>query len=131
MHQEFNRSYLIHLPPSYNHASEIGLPLILNLHGFTSNAYFRMFGSLMNAHSDNNDYIAVYPQGTSYGSVDLNDSSFEFTSWNDLGCSGSPSSDGPTCSESLDFPFEDGNSLLPEQCQDMFGCNWCNCLADD
>eukprot|EP01084_Bolivina_argentea_P128132 226533_1 len=126
-HNNIQRSYLIHLPPTYVHTSNQGLPVILNLHEFTSNAWIRMSGSLMNQHSDQNNYIAVYPQGTSYGMSEINGQMTNLTSWNDLSCSGSPSLDGPTCSQ----PIFDVSDVLPVECKDIFQCNWCNCKAND
>merc|ERR1719461_1062914 len=50
-HNGIERSYIVHLPSSYNHGSDEGHAIVLNLHGFTSNAQTRMEGSLMNGHA--------------------------------------------------------------------------------
>merc|ERR1719297_104325 len=89
-HDGLERSYIVHLPPSYNHGSDEGHAIVLNLHGYTGNSEERMEGSLMNEHADANDYIAVYPQGTSLGEHVVFHPLFEeevpvsFTGWNDL-----------------------------------------------
>eukprot|EP01084_Bolivina_argentea_P128134 226536_1 len=136
-HNNIERSYLVYLPPQYDDYSDEGLPLILNLHGYSSNAWIRMTGSLMNQHASENNYIAVYPQGTTNGVADLfgNNILRNLTSWNDLSCSGSPSNDGPTCTQT--YPQTsiliqpDIFEQLPLECQDVFRCNWCNCLVED
>merc|ERR1719245_2162003 len=69
-HNGIERSYIVHLPPSYNHGSDEGHAIVLNLHGYTGNSEKRMEGSLMNEHADANGYIAVYPQGTSLGEIE-------------------------------------------------------------
>merc|ERR1719297_758956 len=101
-HDGLERSYIVHLPSSYNHGSDEGHPIILNLHGFSGNAEERMEESLMNEHADANGYIAVYPQGTSLGESELQGVAIDMTHWNDLALSGSPSSDGPTCTGNVD-----------------------------
>ena len=95
IHDNIQRKYFTHLPSTYDHASITGHSLILNLHGYSWTAYGQMTDSLMNEHSDEHNYIAVYPQATSYGSFDGRNA----TAWNNLGCSGSPTEDGPTCSQ--------------------------------
>merc|ERR1719461_653585 len=131
-HNGIERSYIVHLPPSYNHASDGGHPVILNLHGSVMTAFQRMEQSLMNDHADANDYIAVYPQGTSLGdyAVEFQGQQYiqPFATWNDLSTSGSPSPNGPTCSRPAPIAALD---LVPAECRDIFGCNAVNCMADD
>src|SRR4051812_1703298 len=55
------RNYIFHLPIGYNPANSY--PLVLNLHGYTSNASQQMLYTQMNTSSDNNGYIVVYPNG--------------------------------------------------------------------
>merc|ERR1712154_657775 len=130
-HNGIRRSYIVHLPQTYNHGSDDGHPIILNLHGYSGNAWERMEGSLMNEHADANDYIAVYPQGTSLGMSDFvfEGRQLEMISWNELAFAAGPSSDGPTCTGNSDN--SELLNLVPEECRDIFGCNVWNCLADD
>jgi polyhydroxybutyrate depolymerase len=55
------RNYIVHLPASYNASNQY--PLVLNLHGYTSTADQQMLYSQMNATSDANNFIVVYPNG--------------------------------------------------------------------
>jgi polyhydroxybutyrate depolymerase len=55
------RNYIVHLPTSFNAANQY--PLVLNLHGYTSNADQQMLYSGMNATADANNFIVVYPNG--------------------------------------------------------------------
>ena len=52
------------------------------------------------------------------------------TAWNTLGCSGSPSEDGPTCSQTH-IPMDNLFELVPDNCKDIFKCNYCDCNIDD
>jgi polyhydroxybutyrate depolymerase len=60
MHDGENRRYKIHVPPSYD-----GSPttVVVNFHGFGSDAGQQTFFSQMNDWADMDDYIVVYPQG--------------------------------------------------------------------
>ncbi|MCA6078964.1 PHB depolymerase family esterase [Fulvivirga sedimenti] len=60
-HDGETRTYLIHLPSGYN--GETNLPLVINLHGFGSNATEQSVYSRFNFLSDVNDFIVVYPEG--------------------------------------------------------------------
>ena len=55
------RDYILHVPPGYN-ASE-PTPLVLNLHGYTSNASQQMLYTGFNSDADTAGYIVVYPNG--------------------------------------------------------------------
>lgn len=55
------RSYLLHLPDAYD--GESGLPLVINMHGFGSNATEQQIYTRFNSLSDQNNFIVVYPQG--------------------------------------------------------------------
>ena len=60
-HDGINRDYRIHLPPDFNISES--LPLVFNLHGFTSNAFQQEIYSGMNAVSDSARFIICYPNG--------------------------------------------------------------------
>jgi polyhydroxybutyrate depolymerase len=55
------RSYRLHLPPTYNGSTPV--PLVFNLHGYTSNAMEQELYSNMNAVSDTANFIVCYPDG--------------------------------------------------------------------
>ena len=56
-----DRAYLIHFPPNFDSADE--LPLVFNLHGYTSNAAQQALYSQMNDVSDDGNFIVCYPDG--------------------------------------------------------------------
>jgi|SRR5690349_4549840 len=55
------RSYIVHLPSGYNAGTKY--PLVLNLHGYTSNASQQQLYSQMDAVADTAKFIVVYPDG--------------------------------------------------------------------
>jgi polyhydroxybutyrate depolymerase len=67
------RSYDVHVPASYTGFAPV--PLVLDLHGFTSNAFEQRSVSGFLARSDQEGFLVVYPQGTD-------------NSWNAFGCCG-------------------------------------------
>lgn len=56
-----DRDYLIHFPPNFDSAD--ALPLVFNLHGYTSNAAQQALYSQMNGVSDDGNFIVCYPDG--------------------------------------------------------------------
>ena len=52
---------MIHFPPNFDSADE--LPLVFNLHGYTSNAAQQALYSQMNDVSDDGNFIVCYPDG--------------------------------------------------------------------
>lgn len=141
-----DRSYIIHLPSAYDDTND-AFPLVINMHGYTSNASEIMYWSNMNQHADVNGYIAVYPQGKTLGQVDLGnipalhswcadptDCVMDVTYWNDLSLSSSPGPDGPTC-KALDptqvawLRYRMQGSECAER--DVTGCNIADCRTDD
>jgi polyhydroxybutyrate depolymerase len=57
------RNYILHLPVGYNASN--AYPLVLNLHGYTSNGSQEEFYTQMDVSADANHYIVVYPNGIS------------------------------------------------------------------
>jgi polyhydroxybutyrate depolymerase len=55
------RDYILHIPPGYN--ASVPTPLVLNLHGYTSNAQQQMLYTGFNSDADTAGYIVVYPNG--------------------------------------------------------------------
>jgi polyhydroxybutyrate depolymerase len=68
-----NRTFLLHVPPSYTGTSPV--PLVLDLHGFTSNSGQQAGLSGFRRKSDEVGFIVAWPQGVS-------------NSWNAFGCCG-------------------------------------------
>jgi polyhydroxybutyrate depolymerase len=58
------RSYRLYIPAAYN--GTIAYPLILNLHGYTSNASAQQTYSNFAPIADTAHFLMVYPQGTTY-----------------------------------------------------------------
>jgi polyhydroxybutyrate depolymerase len=113
-----NRTYNVHLPPSYDRNTPQSLVLVFHGYGGSAEGVEKET-TLMSPHADANGYIVVYPQSTTFPGGNWGDVS----SWNDLSCSSSPGPDGPTCSaHAFVYPF-------PESCGPS-ECNWCNCVDD-
>ena len=60
-HGGVTRSYRLYVPPSYT--GTVPVPLVFNLHGYTSNATQQEFYSGMNAVADTAGFIVCYPDG--------------------------------------------------------------------
>lgn len=56
-----DRSYLVHVPPGYDGTTPV--PLVVDLHGFTSNAVQQRGISGMSLVSDANGFVVVHPNG--------------------------------------------------------------------
>lgn len=54
-----NRTYIIHIPPSYNGSANV--PMVLNLHGYNSTATQQQFYAMLDNISDTAGFIVVYP----------------------------------------------------------------------
>jgi len=62
MHDGLERTYILYIPASYV-ASE-AVPLVINFHGLTSNAFDQMFYGNFRTIADRENFIVVHPQGT-------------------------------------------------------------------
>ncbi|MEZ4451599.1 MAG: PHB depolymerase family esterase [Nannocystaceae bacterium] len=60
-HDGTMRSAIVHVPPSYDPTSPT--PLVLNFHGFTSNAAQQVLFSGMNPLADDEGFLVAYPDG--------------------------------------------------------------------
>jgi len=60
-HNSIVRSYIVHLPTGYNASNQY--PLVINMHGYTSNASQQQSYSQMNVVADTAKFIVVYPDG--------------------------------------------------------------------
>ena len=54
------RSHKVFLPANFSE----NMPLVLNLHGYTSNSFQQLFYSSMVAVADDNHFVVVFPDGT-------------------------------------------------------------------
>jgi polyhydroxybutyrate depolymerase len=61
MHGGLNRNYRLRLPA--NHNKNVPIPLVFNMHGFTSNAAQQELYSAMNAVADTARFAVCYPNG--------------------------------------------------------------------
>ncbi len=73
------RRVLVHVPPGYDASS--ATPLVLNMHGFTSNPAQQITFSGMNPVADAEGFVVAYPEGTN-------------NSWNAGLCCGTAASSG-------------------------------------
>lgn len=69
------RSYIVHVPPSYHGQA---MPVVLNFHGGSGQSSGQEVISRMDASSNLNGYIAVYPNGSNISTSPLDTSYF----WN-------------------------------------------------
>ena len=83
----FVRNFIVHVPPNYNSATQ-SLPLVFVLHGYTSQAPIIRQYSGFDQISDEENFIAVYVQGTTdiFGNTGWNAGRFgAFTAVDDVG----------------------------------------------
>jgi len=115
---DLEREYRLHLPTGY--APDSPAPLVLVIHGYTGIAEkTEMEYTSFRSSSDENGYVAVFPQGTGF-EVDGQ----LVTSWNDLACNASPGPAGPICTDgAFDYP-------TPPECGEPSECDWCTCHDD-
>lgn len=84
------RSYRLHVPPQA--AAGKPLPLVLNLHGSTQNAFLQEIQSQMDSSANQNGYLVAYPNGTRVSAVLTPDPVAKQAqySWNAGTCCGLP-----------------------------------------
>ena len=61
-HNNLDREYILYIPNSYD--GEESVPLVLNLHGYTSNAGEQMVYSNLIEVADTANFLIVHPMGT-------------------------------------------------------------------
>ena len=62
LYDGLERSYILYIPTSYSENSPT--PLVLNLHGYSSNAGQQMIYSDFYTIADNKGFILIHPEGT-------------------------------------------------------------------
>lgn len=60
-HQEYQRKYMVHLPPGYSEVKDI--PIVIFLHGGNGNLLNAQGFTRLNQVSNSIDFVVVYPQG--------------------------------------------------------------------
>lgn len=61
VHQNYQRKFMVHLPPDFSLATQ--RPLVLSLHGGTGNMLNAQGFSMLNPVSDQHDFVIAWPQG--------------------------------------------------------------------
>lgn len=61
VHQNYQRKFMVHLPPDFSMATQ--RPLVLSLHGGTGNMLNAQGFSMLNPVSDQHDFVIAWPQG--------------------------------------------------------------------
>lgn len=79
-HDGLQRDYRLYVPAVYNASQAV--PLVLNLHGYTSNAFEQEVYGSFRAIADTANFIIVHPEGT------LDNSQSQY--WNSFGAPGGP-----------------------------------------
>jgi polyhydroxybutyrate depolymerase len=64
VHDNYNRSYILHVPPAYSEG--VAMPLVLVLHGYTATAQNMVDWIHMNEKADEEGFIVAYPNGIAY-----------------------------------------------------------------
>lgn len=62
VHQGYDRTYVLHIPPQYDGSDS--LPLVINLHGGGGSAQQQAIMTQMNPKADSEGFFVVYPNGT-------------------------------------------------------------------
>ncbi len=60
----FQREFIVFKPQAYFSDSNRLFPMIINLHGYTSDALQQLLYTNMNAYADTAEFIVIYPYGT-------------------------------------------------------------------
>jgi len=101
-----NREYILYVPPGHN--GQVAAPLVINFHGYTSNALQQQIYANMNAVADTADFIVVYPDGLG-------------NAWNSFGFQATP--DDVAFTEAI---IEDVNSRLRVDASRVYACGMSN-----
>lgn len=83
MHDSISRNYLLYVPASYSHTTSA--PLVINLHGYGSNALEQMYYSSFMPIADTAGFLVVHPNGTLDFTSTTHWNTFGFSSVDDIG----------------------------------------------
>ena len=123
IYEDLNRSYLLYVPENINEKEETDL--VIGLHGYTGTAsgFESQTTGGFSKSADRYGFIAVYPQGLYFNSIQ-NDASTYVSSWNDLAGSKTNTSNGEICAVDADIYPQYPN------CKNGGRCSWSNCNND-
>ena len=112
---EQERTYLVHIPPSYD--SEKPTPVVLALHGAAMNGSMMVWFSGLNKKSDDAGFIVVYPSGTGTG---------PFLTWNAGGLKGKWAENKADDVTFIDKLLDDLTAVVNVDEKQVFACGMSN-----
>ena len=123
IYEDFNRSYLLYVPENIIEKEETDL--VIGLHGYTGTAsgFETQTTGGFSKSADKYGFIAIYPQGLHFNSIQ-NDASTFISSWNDLAGSKTNTSSGEICAVDADIYPQYPN------CKNGGRCSWSSCNND-
>tara|TARA_B100001093_G_scaffold15806_1_gene14497 strand:+ start:364 stop:1377 length:1014 start_codon:yes stop_codon:yes gene_type:complete len=123
IYEDLNRSYLLYVPENIIEKEETDL--VIGLHGYTGTAsgFESQTTGGFSKSADRYGFIAVYPQGLHFNSIQ-NDASTYVSSWNDLAGSKTSTSSGEICAVDADIYPQYPN------CKNGGRCSWASCNND-
>ena len=120
------REYLIFLPSSYHKEKTKRFPLLIGLHGYsgTASGFELETTKGLNLTAEQEDIIAIYPQGSFFTSTVNNQTNF-VSSWNDIVSNADlPKGKPKKCSlDRFEYP-------KPPECSEFNFCAWTSCHDD-
>tara|TARA_Y200000002_G_scaffold42442_1_gene30804 strand:+ start:265 stop:1353 length:1089 start_codon:yes stop_codon:yes gene_type:complete len=122
-HESINRTYLKYIPADLDLKNEVDL--FIGIHGYTGTAtgFEKQTTGGFNDAADKYKFLAVYPQGLYFNSVEDDPSSF-VSSWNDLAGSKTQTPNGEICAIDADIYPQYPN------CSGGGRCAWASCSDD-
>tara|TARA_B100001564_G_C20602055_1_gene653187 strand:+ start:229 stop:1290 length:1062 start_codon:yes stop_codon:yes gene_type:complete len=122
-HESLNRTYLKYIPTNINLENRVDL--FIGLHGYTGTAsgFEKQTSGGFNDVAEKYQFIAIYPQGLYFNSIEKNSSSF-VSSWNDLVGSKTKTPNGEICSIEADIYPKYPN------CNEGGRCSYTSCNDD-
>ena len=121
-HESINRTYLKYIPENIDSDNEVDL--FIGLHGYTGTAsgFEKQTTGGFNDAADKYKFLAIYPQGLYFNSIE-NDSGSFVSSWNDLAGSRTKTPNGEICAIDAD--------IYPQYPNCSEGrCAWASCSDD-
>ena len=122
-HESLNRTYLKYIPKNIDFEKEVDL--FIGLHGYTGTAtgFEKQTTGGFNDAADKYKFLAIYPQGLYFNSIE-NDSGSFVSSWNDLAGSRTKTPNGEICAIDADIYPQYPN------CTEGGRCAWASCSDD-
>lgn len=122
-HESINRTYLKYIPENIDFENEVDL--FIGLHGYTGTAtgFEKQTTGGFNNAANKYKFLAIYPQGLYFNSIENDPSSF-VSSWNDLAGSKTKTPNGEICAIDADIYPQYPN------CSEGGRCAWASCSDD-